>query len=108
MKIAEYIKSKVQSFGIPVSEADLLDVMLASGLGENADDEVTEENIPSVAYGIYSFIPVLLTRPKSISEGGVSMSWDMNGLRAYYSLLCKMYGFEDILSDEDRPKVKFM
>ena len=108
MTIAEYIKSKVQSFGIPVSEADLLDVMLASGLDEKADEEVAAENMPAVAYGIYTFIPVLLTRPKSISEGGVSMSWDTNGLRAYYSLLCKMYGFEDILSEDDRPKVTFM
>lgn len=108
MTIAEYIKSKVQSFGIPVSEADLLDVMLASGLDEKADDEVEADNMPAVAYGIYTFIPVLLTRPKSISEGGVSMSWDTNGLRAYYSLLCKMYGFEDILSEDDRPKVTFM
>ena len=107
MKIAEYIKEKIQSFGIAMSETDFFDVMLASGLSEKSDEEITEDDMSAVAYGIYTFIPVLLTRPKSISEGGVSVSWDIGGLKEYYSLLCKTYGFDDLLADEDKPKVTF-
>jgi len=57
--------------------------------------------MPTVAYGLTFIIPQLLARPRSISEGGVSVSWDTKGLRDYYSLLCKQYGIKDELSDKE-------
>lgn len=98
MKATQFITQKLGSFGISVSEADLLEVKQRAGL--SYDSEATEENMPSIAYGMSILIPQLLARPKSISEGGVSVSWDTKGLRDYYSLLCKLYGITDVLSDE--------
>ncbi|MBQ6044288.1 MAG: hypothetical protein IJL42_02040 [Bacteroidales bacterium] len=98
VKAIQFISDKVKAFGISVSEADLLDVKLNTGLTD--ESEVTEDNMSAVALGLTFIIPQLLARPKSISEGGVSVSWDTKGLRDYYSLLCKQYGIEDMLSDE--------
>lgn len=104
MKAVAYITEKLSAFGISVSEADLLDVKTAAGITDT--DEVTEELMPSIAYGLTLIIPQLLARPKSISEGGVSVSWDTQGLLRYYSLLCKNYGIADELSD--KPQVTFL
>lgn len=100
MIIRDYIKQKFQTFGIQLSEADLLDIAM------NAEDEVTEENKDLVNFKIVKFIPNLILRATSISESGFSMSWDIQGLKDYYSMRCKEYGIEDLLSD--KPKVSFL
>lgn len=98
MKAVQFISDKVKAFGISISEADLVEVKLNTGLTD--EDEVTEDIMPTVAYGLAFIIPQLLAHPRSISEGGVSVSWDTKGLRDYYSLLCKQYGIKDELSDK--------
>ncbi len=66
MNVRDYISSKFQSFGIQVSEADLLDMSL-----------------------------------------NARMSWNPQGLKDYYSLLCKKYGLKDELND-NKPKISFL
>lgn len=104
MTIKEYITGKFQTFGIQMSEADLLDITLTGTL--NGDDDVTNNNLVKVNVGIARFIPSLLLRASSISESGFSMSWDINALKTYYSYLCNLYGIMDELND--KPKVRFL
>ena len=59
-----------------------------------------------VSVAIAKFIPSLLLRATSISESGFSMSWDIQGIKDYYSLLCKQYGLKDELSN--KPKCTFL
>ncbi len=103
MTVREYISSKFQSFGIQVSEADLLDMSLNANV--SPDDEVTSTGAISVA--IANFIPSLLLRATSISESGFSMSWNTQGIKDYYSLLCRQYGLKDELND-NKPKIRFL
>lgn len=103
MTVKEYISSKFQSFGIQVSEADLLDMFLTANV--SPDDEVTSTGGISVA--IAKFIPSLLLRATSISESGFSMSWDIDGIKDYYSLLCRQYGLKDELND-NKPKIRML
>ena len=103
MTVREYISSKFQSFGIQVSEADLLDMSLNANV--SPDDEVTSTGVISVA--IAKFIPSLLLRATSISESGFSMSWNIQGIKDYYSLLCRQYGLKDELND-NKPKIRFL
>lgn len=104
MTVADYIIQKFQTFGIQLSEADLLDMCLNSKIsGEN---EVNEDNCMRVSVAIAKFIPSLLLRATSISESGFSMSWDIQGIKDYYSFLCKQYGLRDELSN--KPKVTFL
>lgn len=104
MTVNDYIQQKFQTFGIQLSEADLLDMCLnAKVIG---GDEIAPDNHTRVHVSIARFIPSLLLRATSISESGFSMSWNIQGVKDYYSLLCKQYGLKDELSD--KPKVTFL
>ena len=103
MTVREYISDKFQSFGMQVSEADLLDMSLNANV--SPDDEVTSTGAISVA--IANFIPSLLLRATSISESGFSMSWNTQGIKDYYSLLCRQYGLKDELND-NKPKIRML
>lgn len=105
MNVTEYIQQRFQTFGISVSEADLLDICLSAGV--SSDDEVTADNHVMVTVGFVRFVPTLMLRATSIGESGFSVSWDMKGLRDYYSYMCKKHGLKDELST-DKPRVKFL
>ena len=105
MNIKDYISSKFQSFGIQVSEADLLDMSLNAKVA--IDDDVMSDNGDSISVAIAHFIPSLLLRPTSINESGFSMSWNTQGVKDYYSLLCKKYGLKDELND-NKPKIRIL
>ena len=102
MNVKEYISDKFQSFGIQVSEADLLDMSLNARV--NTEDDVDADVIDNISVAIARFIPSLLLRPTSINESGFSMSWNTQGVKDYYSLLCKKYGLKDELND-NKPKI---
>nr|DAQ64393.1 MAG TPA: hypothetical protein [Bacteriophage sp.] len=104
MTVNEYISQKFQSFGIQLSEADLLDMCLNAEI--SGEDEMNVDCHGRVSVAIAKFIPSLLLRATSISESGFSMSWDIKGIKDYYSWLCKQYGLKDELSN--KPKVTFL
>ena len=104
MTVNDYISQKFQTFGINLSEADLLEISLSSGI--SGEDEMGPSNIGLVSVAMAEFIPSLLLRATSISENGFSMSWNIQGVKEYYSFLCKKYGLEYTLSD--KPKVRFL
>lgn len=105
MNVRKYISDKFQSFGIQVSEADLLDMSLNANVA--IDDDVMSDNVDSISVAIARFIPSLLLRPSSINESGFSMSWNTQGVKDYYSLLCKKYGLKDELND-NKPKIRIL
>lgn len=94
MTVTDYIESKFRTFGISMSEADLLDVWT----GNNA--ELSAENKSDVEIAMAGFIPQLLLRPTSVSEGGVSLSFNVQAIKDYYAFLCKKYGLEDLLNSK--------
>lgn len=105
MNVREYISDKFQSFGIQVSEADLLDMSLNAKM--DIDDDVTADGLDAISVAIARFIPSLLLRATSISESGFSMSWNIQGIKDYYYLLCKQYGLKDELND-NKPKIRIL
>ena len=104
MTVNDYIQKKFQTFGINLSEADLWDMCLNSKI--SGEDEMNEDCYGRVSVAIVKFIPSLLLRATSISESGFSMSWNIQGIKDYYSWLCKQYGLKDELSN--KPKVTFL
>lgn len=95
MIINDYIVQKFQSFGVTITEADLLDICMPDRIiGEG---EINQDNIRSVSVAIAKFIPSLLLRP-NVGENGFSVSYNPQGIKDYYSLLCKTYGIEDLLN----------
>lgn len=73
----------------------------------NIEDDVDADVIDNISVAIAQFIPSLLLRPTSINESGFSMSWNTQGVRDYYSLLCKKYGLKDELND-NKPKIRIL
>lgn len=96
MNVSDYITQKIGSFGMNLSEADLLDMTLNSLI--SLDDEITQDNMIEVNKAIAAFIPSLLARPASVNESGFSISWDKDGLKEYYAMLCKQLGLENVFS----------
>lgn len=70
--------------------------MLDVWTGDNA--ELSSENKRDVEIAIAGFIPQLLLRPKSVSEGGVTISFDTQAIKDYYAFLCKKYDLKDTLN----------
>ena len=104
MTVNDYIQQKFQTYGINLPEADLLDMCLNAKV--SGEDEMNEDCYGRVSVSIAKFIPSLLLRATSISESDFSMSWNIQGIKDYYSLLCKQYGLKDELSS--KPKVTFL
>lgn len=99
MTIKDYITSKFQTFGINLSEADLIDISMTVSL----DDELTVDNKNDVYMALaISVIPQLMLRPKSIGEQGFSVSYDKDSLKEYYAWLCKTLDIDDELNDISR------
>ncbi len=109
MIVSDYIKQTFKDFGIVLSDANLLTILLP--LEINGEDEINCDNIGIVSVGMTKFIPSLLLRgnSKSVSENGhsKSQSWDMQGIKDYYFLMCQRYGLKDELN-ADKPKVTFL
>ncbi len=104
MKAKDYLNQKFASVGLMLTDADLLD------LGVNADDEVT--NSEDLYKKFIQFLPTLLLRPVSVSEGGTSISRAKSeDIKAFYSKECKRLGLKDEIKEEEkskRPKVRFV
>ncbi|WP_321437260.1 DUF6706 family protein [uncultured Bacteroides sp.] len=93
MTVKDYIVGKFQSFGVNISEADLLDITQEGG------KEITLDNMREIQIAILKFIPSLLLRPQSISESGFSISRSQSDdIRAYYDYQCKELGIENQLN----------
>lgn len=109
MKVSEYIKQTFKDFGVALSDANLLTILLSINI--SGEDEVSSDNIQPISVGIAKFIPTLLLRgsSKSVSENGhsKSQSWDIQGIKDYYALMCKRHGLKDELN-ADKPKVTFL
>lgn len=95
MIINDYIQQKFQTFGIQLSEADLLDMCLTSKI--SGEDDITPDNHTRVHVSIARFIPSLLLRAQSMSEGGCSISWNIQGVKDYYYFLCSEYNLPNKL-----------
>ncbi len=98
MTVKEYITQQFGTFGIQLSEAELVD------LCNEKENEEYLSNKKATQIAIVEYIPVLLVRP-NVSENGFSLSWDKKGLRDYYNLRCAELGIKNKLIS--KPKVRF-
>lgn len=90
MTIKEYIVGKFEAFNI--SEAILADVMTEAGL--DIEQDYGSDVSQSTGEAMCRICEELVFAPKlkSVSEGGMSLSWDMSSLGKYYLWLCRRYG----------------
>lgn len=96
MTISDFISGKFQTFGINLSEADLLEIEIKGNI--KGEEDVNTENMEIVFKAIAFFIPSLLLHPISVKQGDISFSWDIASLKEYYAFLCEEYGIENKLA----------
>lgn len=97
----QYISQRFASLGLQLTEADLVDMNIT-----NVDEDVTTENQQSLYVSFVKFIPMILLRPTTISEGGTTISRaNKSDIEAFYKNECKRLGLKDELTS--KPKVIF-
>lgn len=108
MKVNDYIQQKFQTFGIQLSEADLLEICLNANV--SGEGEMNQDCLVRVTVAMAKFIPSLLLRAqsRSVSENGhsKSQSWDIQAIKDFYSFQCKKYCLKDELNT-NKPKCTF-
>ncbi len=90
MTIRAYISDKLKAFGI--SEAQLIDLSISSGLDLDADVLSCEPSVVGIALTQTLEECILAPRVSNVSENGFSMSWDFASVGNYYIWLCRKWG----------------
>ena len=98
MTAQAYIDEKFKLWNVEYPTTLLIAEMQRVGLG--LSDEFNEENERKTKLFFYNFIPELLLRPVSFSEGGLSLSYDKSAITSFYNLLCKQLGRVNLLEEK--------
>ena len=86
--------------GLDISEDDIDIIILKGGL--EADANVDTRACDMAVYNRMSVI--LKGVMRNISEGGYSISWNLDAVKLYYCALCNELGKENVLVA--RPKIR--
>lgn len=101
MTYKEYVEVAIGKFGLTESEIEFL--LTEADLDPYAT--VTDSTSRALLKtAMYKHIPLMVAGLSSVSEGGFSMSWNIEGIKLWYSLLAKELGLEDLMST--RPKIR--
>lgn len=94
----EYLTKSLSGLG--VSEDDIDIILLKSGI-----DGGTYADAKKCDNAIYDrFSVVLKAATQNVSEGGYSISWNLEAVKLYYNSLCSELGKENVLSP--KPKIR--
>lgn len=85
----QYIAKSLSRLDITSDEVDLIIV-------ENQLDAASEVNVRECKQAICKSFGVWIPLYSSMSEGGVSKSWNLEAVKLYYSGICKELGKIDI------------
>lgn len=97
MTILDYIKQRFSTWSVNLSD-ELIDLELTL---LNIDSSVQMSEAIKIDEFFYNVIPNILNGPNSISEGGYSISFDKSSMLAYYKMLAKKLGKNDLLSNDN-------
>lgn len=86
--------------GLNVSEDDIDIILLKAGLDGDGNVELTD--CDKAVYNRMSI--VLKGATQNVSEGGYSISWNIEAVKLYYNALCNELGVENVLVG--RPKIR--
>lgn len=99
----EYLKQRFASIGIQLTEADLLDMNI-----HNPDDTLQSGEQNDLYISFVKFIPQMLLRPASVSEGGTSLTRaNKEDITAFYANECQRLGLKNQLS-KPKPTIRFI
>lgn len=100
MTVQAYIESKFARFDFGVDSSEIEVLLSTQGLVPGA--ELSPTTMTAAKHVIHSLIPEMLLTP-DISQGRFSIKHNIEGIKAYYRLLCEELGLENKL--DSQPKV---
>lgn len=95
MKVRDYLSAMFEGWSVEVSES-LIDAELIN-VDLNGDSDYNSEAKVKIDKLIYNIIPQLLLAPKSITEGGFSITYDKDAMIAYYRMIAEQLGLPNNL-----------
>lgn len=94
----EYLSKSLK--GLQLQEDDIEIIMLKANI--NPEQDADAHTCDAAVHNRFSV--VLKGMMANISEGGMSVSWNMEAVKMYYNTLCNELGVENVLME--RPKVR--
>lgn len=100
MTIFEYISQQFASLGLVLNEADCVNMGLW-----NHSEQLTESNQPEIYTSFVQYLPSILLRPTSVSEGGVSITRAQKAdIEVFYNAECANLGIRNVM----KPRLRFI
>jgi hypothetical protein len=96
MTIGEYIKEKTSLWSVELSD----EVITLELSRVELDSSVTISAETNLDKFFYNVIPDIILMPKSVSEGGFSISYDKDAITAYYKILASRLGLPNLLAKD--------
>lgn len=96
MTIGEYIKEKTSLWSVELSD----EVITLELSRIELDSSVTISAETNLDKFFYNVIPDIILLPKSVSEGGFSISYDKDAITAYYKILASRLGLQNLLAKD--------
>lgn len=88
--------------GLRVKDDDIDLILLKAGLRGEAEADARACDLAT--YNRFSV--VLKAGLYNVSEGGYSLSWNIEAVKLYYTALCNELGLEDVLTTKRPPRVR--
>jgi len=90
----EYLILQLSKFNITTDDIAL--ILLESGI----DGTAPVSNLNGLKTAVYNYLPGMMAGLSGISEGGYSIRWNYDGLKAWYSFLASELGLPDKLTEK--------
>lgn len=81
----DFVEAKLQKFGIDISQIELDAVFVELGIDKNTELD-TADGLKSAQICLASLLPELLMQA-NVTEGGYSVSWNIQGIKDYIGFL---------------------
>lgn len=94
MNIGDYIREKLSIWSVSLSD-ELIQIELAKVNLDSSEAITGESNTDEFFYNV---IPYILSAPKSVSEGGYSVSYDKEAMMMYFKMIALKLGKRDFLN----------
>lgn len=98
----EYLTKTLNGLGVSSDDIDIM--LLKAGIDGTATCSTTDE-MKLCDEAVYARMSIVLKSTlQNVSEGGYSISWNVEAVKAYYSALCNELGKENVLFN--RPRIR--
>jgi hypothetical protein len=95
MTYREYVKITIGNFGVSDAEIDF--ILTEADLNPASEVTNSEDRI-KIKKAMFISIPRMMAGLQDVSEGGYSVKWNIDGIKAWYSLLAGELGETDLLN----------